>query len=215
MKVGTDAVLLGAWCEVGKARRILDIGTGSGILALMMAQRSNPHALIDAVEILPNDAAQAAKNVQDSPWPLKVNVIHCRIQDHTFQDGYDLIVCNPPYFSRSLHPPDQARTTVRHDVMLPQDELLSAVIRLLKPNGTYGLILPPEEGEKFRDQASRKGLYLKRLTRLYAREGKAQERSLMEFTLAPTELITDSLFLYDKGQEKTPAYQVLTSEFYL
>jgi tRNA1Val (adenine37-N6)-methyltransferase len=106
MKVGTDAVLLGAWCPVGNANRILDIGTGSGVIALMLAQRSVAGAHIDAVELNTDDAQQAQANVQGSAWPSKVRVIHSAIQDHRPDAAYGLVVTNPPYFSNSLLPPE-------------------------------------------------------------------------------------------------------------
>ena len=215
MKVGTDAVLLGAWCDLADAKSILDIGTGSGIIALMMAQRSRRDALIDAVEILQNDAEQATQNVKDSPWPTKVSVTCGRIQDYTSDNGYDLIVCNPPFFSKSLLPPDSSRTTARHDMSLSQPDFLLSVLKLLRPSGTLSLILPPEESEVFRHEAAKMELHLKQLTRFHSRSGKSQERSLMSFTKVHGPLTEDTLILYEEGQKKTAAYQQLTSSFYL
>jgi tRNA1Val (adenine37-N6)-methyltransferase len=214
MKVGTDAVLLGAWCNVHDAMRILDIGTGSGVIALMLAQRSDVETLIDAVEINADDAAQARDNVSQSPWPKRVRVIHGSIQD-MIADSYDLIVCNPPYFSKSLLPPDESRTRARHSTMLSHDDLIAAVRRLLKPAGKFYLILPTKEAELFREEAEQAGLYLQELTRFHSRKEKPQERSLM--TLGYEEIVIkgDTLVLYEDGHTQSMAYQKLTGEFYL
>ena len=98
MKVGTDAVLLGAWSDVGQSKTILDIGSGSGIISLMMAQRSNPDTRIDAVELLKDDAHQSVENIVNSPWPDKISVTNSDIQAFTPPIKYNLIVCNPPFF---------------------------------------------------------------------------------------------------------------------
>ncbi len=225
MKVGTDGVLLGAWCEVTGARRILDIGTGSGVIALMMAQRSAVDAKIDAVEILPNDAAQARENVLGSPWPEKVSVIHAGVQDYRPVDRYDLITCNPPYFVKSLLPPNPDRRVVRHSGTLPHDELIAAICRLLLPDGNFHLILSSRESNPFREEASRQGLHLHRFTQFFTRSGKPQQRALMTFALTPAgtqnsvrktqAIVEDSLYLYGPDRRPTEAYLGLTRDFYL
>ncbi len=214
MKVGTDAVLLGAWCNVRHAKRILDIGTGSGVIALMLAQRSDEGTQIDAVEINADDAEQAQDNVSHSPWSGRVRVIHQRVQD-LIADPYDLIVCNPPYFSQSLLPPDEGRTRVRHSTMLTHDELIDAVRRLLDPAGQFSLILPTKEAQQFREEAEHAGLQLQQLTHFHSRKEKPQERSLMTFGNIKTEVHEDTLVLYEVGSVKSAAYQQLTSPFYL
>lgn len=214
MKVGTDAVLLGAWCNTLHAKRILDIGTGSGVIALMLAQRSDVETQIDAVEINADDATQARDNVSQSPWSERVQVIHGRIQD-LVANPYDLIVCNPPYFSQSLLPPDEGRTRVRHSTMLPHDELIAAVSRLLKPAGQFSLILPTKEAELFRDEAEQAGFNLQKLTRFHARKEKPQERSLMTLGYDKMIMKEDTLVLYEDGPTQSAAYQKLTGEFYL
>ena len=225
MKVGTDGVLLGAWCEVSTARRVLDIGAGSGVIALMMAQRIPIEARIDAVEILPSDAAQAKENVLASPWPEKVTVIHNAIQDYIPTDRYDLITCNPPYFVKSMLPPNPGRSIVRHSGTLPHDELIAAVCRLLLPDGDFHLILPTRESNPFREQAAQQELHLHKLTRFFTRSGKPQQRSLMTFGFSPDygqgsvrqaqAIVEDSLYLYGADRRPTAAYIQLTCDFYL
>lgn len=214
MKVGTDAVLLGAWCNMRHAKRILDIGTGSGVIALMLAQRSDAETQVDAVEINADDAAQARANVGQSQWSKRVQVIHGRIQD-LVADPYDLIVCNPPYFSQSLLPPDEGRTRARHSTMLSHDELIAAVRRLLMPSGKFSLILPTKEAEQFREEAEQAGLHLQVLTRFHSRKEKPQERSLMTLGFENVVIKEDTLVLYEDGPTQSVAYRKLTGEFYL
>lgn len=215
MKVGTDAVLLGAWCDVGHIQRVLDIGTGSGIIALMMAQRTDPGALIDAVEMLPEDAAQARENVMASPWPEKITVFHTSIQEFDPPHQYDIIVCNPPYFVKSLLPPDQRRASARHSHTLEHWDLIESVKRLLLPEGMFHVIMPVTEGGAFREEAKAEDLHLTRLTRLYTRHGKPAQRLLMTFGFSSSPLKEDAIYVYGPDRRKTEAYASLTKEFYL
>lgn len=214
MKVGTDGVLLGAWCTLDDAQRILDIGTGCGVIALMLAQRSHPGAIIDAIELNREDASQAEENVRNSPWPGKVKVIHGRVQDYLPVGSYDLIVCNPPYFSQSLLPPNTQRQTARHDLELSHHELIEAVHRLMSTSGAFHIILPVTEAEQFA-QAAAGQLHLIRVTRFYSRRTKPQERTLMTFARMPQALEETELVLYANGSEKTSDYLRLTGDFYL
>ena len=215
MKVGTDAVLLGAWSDVGQSKTILDIGSGSCIISVMMAQRSNPDTRIDAVELLKDDAQQSVENIVNSPWPDKISVTHSDIRTFTPSTKYDLIVCNPPFFSNSLLPPVEVRSRVRHDITLTLDDLISNTIRLLSPGGKLCVILPVNEGEFFIEKINAKNLFLNRLTRFYSRTSKPQERSLMEIGFIHDSLIEDSLILYQSKNQWTDEYRMLTSEFYL
>ncbi len=215
MKIGTDAVLLGSWCEVGRATSILDIGSGSGILSLMMAQRTNLNARIDAVELLACDAEQSVENIHNSPWPNKIRVVNINIIAFSSETKYDLIICNPPFFSNSLTPPVETRSKVRHDGSLTFDELITATIRLLAPIGKLCLILPVRETALFLEKAKARNLCLNRLTCFYTREGKPQERSLMELGFNADSFKEDLLILYQSKNQWTDEYQRLTGEFYL
>lgn len=214
MKVGTDAVLLGAWVNVNHARSILDVGTGCGVIALMMAQRSI--ARVDAVEPDERSSKQAEENFKSSPFSDRLRIHQTSIQefDHV---PYDLIVSNPPYFSKSLLPPAEGRQVARHTEALSFDALLMSVKRLLSPDGRFAVILPVVEGDDFRVRARNAGLYCTKLMAFYTRRAKPQERWLMEFSLRETTeaLKPETLTLYESTDRQTDAYKALTGDFYL
>lgn len=214
-KIGTDGVLLGAWVAVKNVSRILDIGTGTGVIALMLAQRSDPLTKIDAVEIEEADAAQARENVARSPWPEKVNVIHSSIQRFSPGHQYDLITSNPPYFINSWRPPEKRRSQARHTHELSFEELLQSSLRLLKEDGRLAVILPYQEGLHFIDLAKSSQLYPVRQLTFRSRANKPIERLLLEFTKKSGDLLSDELILHDKGNEWSEEYCALTRDFYL
>jgi len=215
MKVGTDAVLLGAWVDISLTKNILDIGTGSGIIALMMGQRTGPDVKIDAVELLEQDAQQASENISKSPWPGKISVSRTSIQEFYPGRHYDRIICNPPYFSKSLLPPTGTRSKVRHDTALTSDDLLTATGRLLSPMGKLCLILPFVESVVFIQKANSMDLFLHHVMKFFTRQGKAQERTLMEFGFKAEPLREDSSILYQSKNQWTKEYRKLTQDFYL
>lgn len=215
MKVGTDAVLLGAWVDVTNAQTILDIGTGSGVIALMLAQRTTQSAVIKSVEIEKDAAEQAAENFFQSPWPSKLNVQHLAIQDYKSSEHFDLIVTNPPYFNRSLASPNKRRHHVRHTSMLTYDELLSAVVRLLSFEGRFNVILPYHEGQLFAEVALQYKMYCSRRYHFRTRQEKPVERTLMEFTRNAKSLDEGEILLYSKELEWSSSYLNLTCDFYL
>ena len=181
MKVGTDGVLLGAWTDVANKKKILDIGTGTGLIAIMLAQRTVTKAKIEAVEINKEAFEQACDNVLSSPWPNKINVIHSAIQHFESKEGYDLIVCNPPYFVNSLKPTDKGRTQSRHASDLTFEELVNSAKRLLAPAGALNIVLPPTEASSFIILAAKSGLYLTRKCHIRFKPSKPIERYLCEF----------------------------------
>jgi tRNA1Val (adenine37-N6)-methyltransferase len=217
MKVGTDAVLLGAWASVGNAKRILDIGTGNGTIALMLAQRSNDQAEINAVEIERTDALQAEENFNQSPWKHKIHMHHSSIQNFYPDKKYDLIVSNPPYFINSQSPPDEKRYHARHTVKLNHNDLTTAVVRLLEDDGKFNVVLPYEEGIQFIELAETKMLYCSRRFCFRTRAEKRVERLLIEFQRQPQTTETGEILLYkDKsGELWDNSYINLTKEFYL
>ena len=215
MKVGTDAVLLGAWVNTDQAMRILDIGTGNGTIALMLAQRSTDLAKIDAVEIEMTDADCAEQNALQSPWPHKIQVHHSSIQNFFPHNKYDLIVSNPPYFNNSQEPPDEKRYYARHTIKLSYYDLFDAVVRLLNDDGKFSVILPFEEGLQFADIAESKMLFCSRRFSFRTRAEKKIERLLIEFTRTKQPLETGEILLYKSGQTWDETYVNLTQDFYL
>lgn len=215
MKVGTDAVLLGAWVAVNHSLRILDIGTGCGVIALQIAQRTESNVHIDAVEIEMIDAGQAQENIVQSPWPQKIFVYSKPIQFFVPDYSYDLIVTNPPYFVNSLQPPTPSRAQARHTSTLSFPDLIQNSARLLKPDGRLALILPTAEGNIFKELAHQQSLYLIRETAVYTTPHKPQERWLLEFSRSNKKIASDKIVLFNSSGKKTPAYENLTAGFYL
>jgi len=213
-KVGTDGVLLGAWADVSHANRILDAGTGSGVIALMMAQRSSQQIHIDAIDISEEDVKQARENVAGSPWPNKISVEHFALQQFE-SDPYDLIVSNPPFFIDSAKPPAEERTRARHTESLPPEELLTHSARLLSPGGKLCIILPVTEGQNLITIAERIGWHCTRLCEFRARHNKPVERLLFQLEQQNQETQKESLILYERDEEWTTDYKNLTRDFYL
>jgi tRNA1Val (adenine37-N6)-methyltransferase len=216
MKVNTDGVLLGAWVDAENAHRILDAGTGGGIIALMLAQR-NATAKIDAVEIDEHSAQQARENVQNSRWRHRITVYGQSFQTFAAQGSarYDLIVSNPPYFSNALLPPSEMRTRTRHAGELPHEELLRGAKNLLQPDGALGVVLPLSEGMAFTARAAAHQLFCTRQTTVYSRSGKPPKRLLLHFSTTPAPLKNDEIIIHRADGSFTPEYKALTGAFYL
>ena len=215
-KVGTDGVLLGCWVNIQETdRHLLDIGTGSGLIALILAQRTHPAARIDAVEIHQEDATQARENVLRSPWPEKIALHHAPVQGFAPDTRYDLIVTNPPYFQDSLLPPDRRRSTARHTSELSFPDLIQAVVRLLSPRGRFAVILPPPEALQLTSLCEARGLFPSRVAEFYTRQHKSPERVLTEFSSKKDSPETGNITLYDTGERWSQQYRTLTKDFYI
>lgn len=215
-KVGTDAVLLGGWVNIHESDKFfLDIGTGSGVIALMLAQRAKSGVHIDAIEIHEKDANQATRNVANSPWPEKITVHHTAAQAFVPGKRYDLIVSNPPYFEKSLLPPDRQRSTARHTHALSFSDLLNCVSRLMSPQGKFSTILPSIEALRFKDMAEGIGLFVTRHTNFRSRDHKPIERILLEFSRTQDTVEKTDLTLYADGDTWTEGYRKLTNDFYV
>lgn len=215
MKVGTDAVLLGAWVNVKGAKRILDVGTGCGIIALMLAQRTEEDVTIEGIEIEAQSAIQAQENLEETLWCHRVLFHNCSLQHFRSSFKYDLIVSNPPYFNNSQLPPKTHRAKARHTLSLSYQELIYHSIRLLKKDGKLAVVLPYEEGNDFVNLASLSGLICIRQLAFYSRDGKPQERWLFEFSFNPFPLKKEKLILHGDGESWSSQYKQLTKEFYL
>ena len=213
MKVGTDGVLLGAWAACDGAKRILDIGTGTGVISLMLAQR-NSEAEIHAVEIDEIATKRARSNFDLSPWAERLEVENCAVQEFGADEKFDLIISNPPYFVDSLLPPDAKRSTARHTHDLSFEELDKAVCRLLADEGRFALILPITEFEKYLTITQ---LHLARRCDVYPKVGAAIKRVMAEFALhATAEVKHETITIeQDKRGDYTDEYRALTKDFYL
>jgi tRNA1Val (adenine37-N6)-methyltransferase len=214
MKVGTDSVLLGAWISPIEGN-LLDIGCGTGLLALMLAQRIE-HADIDAIDIDENAYLQASENIILSDWSNKISVFKTALQKFKTAKKYQLIFTNPPYFVESFKAPEKARSTARHTDDLPFEVLIDSVLNLLDKFGIFALILPVVEANLFINLATQKGLFLNRKCEVKPTINKPVKRVMMEFSLVETELKEEQITIEtDKRHQYTKEYISLTQDFYL
>jgi tRNA1Val (adenine37-N6)-methyltransferase len=218
MKVGVDSVMLGAWADVVQAKNILDVGTGCGLLALMLAQR-NDNATITAIDIDENAALQAAENVQNSIWKNRIEVQNITLQQfaNTTDKRFDLIICNPPFFVNSLQTPDKQRTTARHATDLTHEDLIFCAKKLLTEQGKLSLILPVKEAGNCLAIAELSALFCNRKTTVFPKPNAAPKRILLELggieaAIPHNDAIT---ILATNGKEFTPEYTELVKDFYL
>jgi len=215
MKVGTDSVLLGAWCELPQAARVLDIGAGTGLLSLMMAQRGARK--IDAVEINPYAALQARENVLNNCWPKEIVVYNQSLQVFVKKGiRYDVILTNPPFFHDSFLPPNQARMQARHSHQLPLDDLLKAAACLLSRNGLFHIVLPADQEELFLKKAATHRLYPYRCLFVHPRPQLLANRVLISLSFTKKKPGVDKLSIHQSRRDAyEKAYLKLTREFYL
>ena len=216
MKVGTDSVLLGAWTKLPSTGRVLDVGTGCGLLALMVAQRSN--TLITAIDIDEPSIKQAQENFINSPWNSRIKASVAAYQDFALSapGTFDLIITNPPFFVNSLKAPHVPRSNARHNDGLPFDDLAALSFQLLTENGRLCLILPVNEAKLFKESALDCDFYLTRQLSIIAVANKPPNRLLMEFSKSPTdEVATESLMIRNENGYYTNDYKKMTSDFYL
>ena len=221
MKVGTDGVLLGAWCPLPKASaKVLDVGTGSGLIALMVAQRLQG-AQITAIDIDAGAVEQAQYNFSVSPWSDRLDCQQISLQEVEGEGIYDLIVSNPPYFQDSLKNPDSQRAIARHTDTLSYNELLANGARLLTNDGIFALVLPIEAKSQIIAQSQVYGLFPTHITYVYPKPGKAAKRLLIALSpnsppiVSVTDRVPDSLTLEAEDAPRSEAYKELTKEFYL
>ncbi|MCX6248878.1 MAG: methyltransferase [Bacteroidetes bacterium] len=215
MRIGTDAILLGCWAEPEPARSILEIGTGCGVIALMLAQKSD--ARIDAIDRDEKSVQQAGANFRGSPWSDQLNPVHISLQDfsQTSDKKYDLIITNPPYFSGSLPSPDDRRNLARHAALLSPGELVSGVNKLLLPGGTFWVILPSAEGTCFETLAASSGLFLQKQMDVKPKPRKPVNRKLYCFSLQPCSMpVREELIIHYDDNAFTAEYIAFTRAYY-
>ena len=213
MKVGTDGVLLGAWALGGK--RILDIGSGTGLISLMMAQRY-PEAQVVGIDLDAEACAEARENVAASPFADRVNIVDCRLQDYESVEKFDAIVSNPPFFLNSLKNPDSKRSMARHADSLPFRELFRGVKLLLSDDGVFSAIVPVEVLEAFASEGYMHGFYLLRQCGIKTVERKQPKRYLLTFAKHRSMKMDDMAEArMDSEGNRSEWYARITEEFYV
>ncbi|MBK6729605.1 MAG: methyltransferase [Bacteroidetes bacterium] len=217
MKLGTDAILLGSWVDIENVSYALDIGSGTGILALMIAQR-NSIALIDGIDINKDAVEQAKANVLASPWANRIHILHSNLHNyfHTCKKKYDLIICNPPYFSNGFPVADIGRNIARVAENLDSEVLISASQHLLSETGKLAVILPFETAEKFLKSALHNKLFCHRKTIVYSKADKPPIRILVEIKKQQS-IVQENIIIIegDKPNTYSGTFKNLTEEFYL
>ncbi|CDG20636.1 tRNA (adenine-N(6)-)-methyltransferase [Xenorhabdus poinarii G6] len=227
MKVGTDGVLLGAWASVYNRKRCLDIGSGSGLIALMLAQRTQNDTIIDAVELDALAAAQAIDNVQQSPWSSRITVYQQDIHDfvrhiQSARNGspvthvqYDLIVSNPPYFEPAIACRNEARNQARYTASLSHQGLLACVQALIAPTGLFCLVLPYDIGEQFAKMAADLGWFTHFRVNVRDRKDKPLHRVLLGLSLQEQDIQESELTIRSSGGTYSAEFRQLITDFYL
>ena len=216
MKVGIDGVLLGIWACIDNTTQILDIGTGTGLIALMLAQRST--ATIDAIDIDTNAAMQASVNITSSPWAQRIAVQEISLQDYakSTSNRYDLIVSNPPYFVNSLKNPTADRSLARHTDSLTHEELIVHAMALLQPTGRICIILPVLEAVKCEVFAVSRGLYCNREVRVIPKPEGEVKRLMLEFGTQPCLKVISELTIETNERHcYSKEFSTLAKDFYL
>jgi tRNA1Val (adenine37-N6)-methyltransferase len=218
MKVCTDACVLGAWADISDADYILDIGAGTGLLSLMVAQR-NSYGMIDAVEIDAEAFYQAGENVENSPFGDRIKLFHSAVQEFTSEHKYDVIITNPPFFQSDLLSPLDKKNIAHHAKSLDFAELLAAIDRLLSDQGKFNILFPVDEGKQFLLKAEQAGWILSRKLTLFHHEGKKPFRQLMTFQRSETVMdvpVNEELCIYETdGATYNNAFKALLKDFYL
>lgn len=213
MKVGTDGVLLGAWADIRPGYRVLDIGTGTGVIALMAAQRGAGH--VTAIDIDEVAAGQAARNASGSEWGSRIDVVTCNIADYHTDVRFDRILSNPPYFRDSLRSPDMGRNTARHNDSLSYETLVSCSAKFLALDGLLSVVLPFDAVNDFERCSQAAGLYLARRTDVVTVIGHEPKRSLLAFGTVYAQPVIDVLNMRDDDGNESADYINLVKEFYL
>ena len=217
MKIGTDGVLLGAWSQLPKASaRVLDIGTGTGLLSLMLAQRF-ANVVIDSIEIDTSAAAEALFNFEQSPWRERLNIEHTDLVSFSAQKSlaFDHIVCNPPFYQNSYPIKNDQRNLARNHISLPLTDIFQGVTTLLSKRGSCSLVLPIEQEKEVISLARSKGLFLRRCTKVRGHVAAPFKRILIELGRIDQKTVFDSLTLEIARHQRTPEHQTLVEAFYL
>jgi len=214
-KVGTDSILLGCWANAFNLSEVLDVGTGSGLLALMLAQRFS-NAAITAIEIDQSACEQARQNFEASPWANRLSAQHVDARTYTSANSFDLIVCNPPFFKASIKPSSDSRATARHNEQLSFDELMKLAATLLNQQGRFCVVLPFDRASEFVNVAAGHRLHLVRRCDVRPTPSSEPKRSLLAFGRQnPKTSDVGELVLEETRHQYTPDYVELAKDFLL
>lgn len=213
MPVSTDGVLLGAWIDLTKSKTLLDIGTGTGLLSLMCAQRKQ-NLLIEAIDIEKNAISSAQVNFSSTPWSERLTLIHNDVLRHQFDHKFDAIICNPPYFNSGEQAANSSRAIARHTSSLEHDQLLERCWSLLTSNGSASFVLPSVEGAQFVTMAKARGWHVKRYCSIKPTENKPVNRILFELSKQSVTTEYQNLTIHQSGGYSSEFID-LTKDFYL
>ena len=214
MKVGTDGCLLGGWFDCSESRRILDIGTGSGLIAIMAAQRCD--AQVTGIEIDDKAAAQAIENVKNSPWKKRIEIVNADLLEYSASEPFDTIVSNPPYFVNSLKCNDTSRTLARHSDSLTSNDFFNKASKLLTPEGKISIVIPSDIEDEWYRAANSEEFTPSRITYIKTTPNKMPKRVLIEFVRSKrTECTTDTLILETTPGIYSEKAQEILRDFYL
>lgn len=217
MKIGTDGVLLGAWTNLkNNPFSILDIGAGTGVIALMLAQRSNAE-LIDAIEIDDSAYEQCVDNFEQSDWSDRLFCYHASLEEFVdeIDDKYDVIVCNPPFYSEDYKTDDKQRDLARFQDAMPFEHLVESASKLLSENGTFSVVIPFKEETRFINIASKFNLHPNHILQVKGNPTSEIKRSLIAFSFLVSNTKTDTLIIETDRHQYTNEYINLTKDFYL
>lgn len=218
MKVGIDSILLGCWSDLKGTKKILDVGTGCGLLALMCAQR-NPEAIIEAIDVDPSSVTEATENFESSEWSKRL--LCFKINFNEFKGSkYDLIISNPPYFKSGISEVNNPRERARHQDSLSPEILIKHGVDLLSGNGKISMIIPTNQATDLKEHATKHGLSLSRITIIHGREDLPSKRAMLEFVLNNSRdniglPKAEHLILEDSLGQPTKEFKELCKEFYL
>lgn len=212
LKVGTDSMVLGSLCHWDNPKRLLDIGTGTGVLSLMSAQRFAFREII-GLEISEQAVLDARINAQNSPFQSPISIVNQAIQDYSSEEGFDAIISNPPFFENSQKNPDEHKTLARHTESLSFSELAQAISRLLTPNGKAWIIVPFESTDNIVQLAKENNLFPMDLITLFGKPDKPT-RMILSLGKQEMEIQTSSLCIRTENGSYTDEYKVLTKEFH-
>jgi len=215
MKVNTDGVLLGAWVEKNNPKKILDIGTGTGVIAIMMAQKFHESKII-AIEIDDDAAKDAIFNVENCKWKNRISVLHSDFINFAQKttEKFDLIVSNPPYFENQLKAQNSKRTLARHTSALPFEKLAQNISKILSEAGCFSVVLPYENHENFIHLCSKFKLFCSRKTLIYPKENKKSNRVMLDFTKQINKTTENKIYIR-KNVNYSSEYLEMTKNFYL